>query len=257
MNKILILIAIFFTFNFQSNAQGVAINTTSAAADASAALDVQSTTQGMLVPRMTASQRGMIATPATGLLVYQTDGTAGFYFYNGTAWTSLSGGGSGDNLGNHTATQALNMGNFDITNVKEIMPSRLRFNINQTAYTFTSSNVALWNNPTGICQVISTQIPASHTGNTVVKFTSTLAISLHGFPAGVDGQLLMIMTTGGTSLQINHQSTANGQVAGASQFWNPINSNPIAFGGPGFILCMYDTSLNNGISAWLYILHQA
>ena len=90
MNKILILIAIFFTFNFQSNAQGVAINTTSAAADASAALDVQSTTQGMLVPRMTAAQRGIIATPATGLLVYQTDGSSGFYLYNGTAWTSLN-----------------------------------------------------------------------------------------------------------------------------------------------------------------------
>ena len=120
MNKILILIAVFFAFNFQSNAQGVAINTTSAAADASAALDVQSTTQGMLVPRMTASQRGMIATPATGLLVYQTDGTAGFYFYNGTAWTSLSGGGSGDNLGNHTATTNLNMGGNNITAANNI-----------------------------------------------------------------------------------------------------------------------------------------
>ena len=68
----------------------VGINTTTPAA--SAALDVTSTTQGMLVPRMNASQRGLIASPATGLLVYQTDAPAGFYFFNGTAWTSLSGG---------------------------------------------------------------------------------------------------------------------------------------------------------------------
>ncbi len=61
--------------------------------DASAKLDVTSTTQGVLVPRMTAAQRTSIATPATGLLLYQTDGTPGFYFYNGTAWTSLNGGG--------------------------------------------------------------------------------------------------------------------------------------------------------------------
>lgn len=59
--------------------------------DPSAALDVSSTTQGMLVPRMTQAQRTAIASPATGLLVYQTDATAGFYFYNGTAWTSLNG----------------------------------------------------------------------------------------------------------------------------------------------------------------------
>ncbi len=31
-----------------------------------------------------------ITSTATGLLVYQTDGTDGFYFYNGTAWVSLS-----------------------------------------------------------------------------------------------------------------------------------------------------------------------
>jgi hypothetical protein len=40
---------------------------------------------------MTEAQRNLITTPATGLMIYQTDGTAGFYFYNGTAWTSLSG----------------------------------------------------------------------------------------------------------------------------------------------------------------------
>lgn len=69
----------------------VGINNPSPAA--TAALDVTSTTQGMLVPRMLASQRLLIGTPgtpATGLLVYQTDAPAGFYFYNGSAWISLN-----------------------------------------------------------------------------------------------------------------------------------------------------------------------
>lgn len=57
--------------------------------DASAKLDVSSNNQGVLVPRMTAAQRTAISNPATGLLVYQTDGTSGFYFYNGS-WISLS-----------------------------------------------------------------------------------------------------------------------------------------------------------------------
>lgn len=56
---------------------------------------------------MIQAQRDAISSPATGLLVYQTDGTAGFYFYNGTAWTSLSGGGgspSGSAGGDLTGT---------------------------------------------------------------------------------------------------------------------------------------------------------
>lgn len=69
--------------------QSVSINNSAAAADSSAMLDVSSTTKGLLIPRMTANQRTDIATPATGLLVYQTDGDPGFYYYNGTSWFLL------------------------------------------------------------------------------------------------------------------------------------------------------------------------
>ena len=52
----------------------------------SAQLDVTSTTKGFLPPRMTSSQRSAISSPAAGLMVYQTDGTSGLYYYNGSAW---------------------------------------------------------------------------------------------------------------------------------------------------------------------------
>ena len=55
-------------------------------ADPSAALDIVSTTGGLLVPRMTETQRDDITSAATGLMIYQTDGTAGFYYYNGSGW---------------------------------------------------------------------------------------------------------------------------------------------------------------------------
>jgi hypothetical protein len=58
--------------------------------DASAALDITSTTGGLLVPRMTKVQRGFIDTPATGLMIYQTDGTPGFYYYNGSSWAEVA-----------------------------------------------------------------------------------------------------------------------------------------------------------------------
>ena len=55
-----------------------------------AELEVKSTTKGFLPPRMTNAERNSIATPAAGLLIYQTDADAnnpaGFYFYDGTAW---------------------------------------------------------------------------------------------------------------------------------------------------------------------------
>lgn len=54
--------------------------------NSSAALELSSTDKGFLPPRMTAAQRAAITTPATGLMVYQTDGTAGLYVYTGSAW---------------------------------------------------------------------------------------------------------------------------------------------------------------------------
>ena len=41
--------------------------------DASSALDITSTTGGLLVPRMTAAERDAITSAATGLMIYQTD----------------------------------------------------------------------------------------------------------------------------------------------------------------------------------------
>lgn len=53
--------------------------------DASAKLEVSSTTKGLLTPRMTSAQRAVINLPANGLLVYQTDGVPGFYVNTGTS----------------------------------------------------------------------------------------------------------------------------------------------------------------------------
>jgi hypothetical protein len=55
------------------------------APDGSAMLDVKSTTRGFLMPRMTEAQKNAIASPATGLTVYQTDGITGLYYNSGTS----------------------------------------------------------------------------------------------------------------------------------------------------------------------------
>ncbi|HYV90544.1 MAG TPA: tail fiber domain-containing protein, partial [Chitinophagales bacterium] len=76
--------------------------------NASSLLDITSTTKGMLVPRMTKTQRDAIATPATGLLIYQTNNTTGFYYYSGTAWTAISAKGANTSLSNLVTTTAIN-----------------------------------------------------------------------------------------------------------------------------------------------------
>jgi len=58
--------------------------------DASSALDIASTTKGLLIPRMTETQRDAISSPATGLMVYQTTTPNGFYFYDGTEWSIIT-----------------------------------------------------------------------------------------------------------------------------------------------------------------------
>jgi hypothetical protein len=97
------------------------IGTTSPSA--SAKLEISASDKGLLIPRMTATQKNAISNPATGLLVYQTDLAAGFYFWNGSAWTKLvvptdnvnnvtgtvaiANGGTGSNSGSITGSGAL------------------------------------------------------------------------------------------------------------------------------------------------------
>jgi hypothetical protein len=54
--------------------------------NASAKVQIDSTTQGFLPPRMTLAQKNAIASPAEGLIIYQTDGTVGIYIYSGGLW---------------------------------------------------------------------------------------------------------------------------------------------------------------------------
>lgn len=60
----------------------------------SAELDVTSSTRGFLPPRLTATQRTNIASPAAGLVVYDTD-SAALMVFNGAVWSKLGTGGSG------------------------------------------------------------------------------------------------------------------------------------------------------------------
>lgn len=85
-----ILFFLFLTYHYMlQSQQNVGIGTTTP--NSSSILDISSSNKGLLIPRMDSAQRVNIVSPATGLLVYQTNGqNTGFYYYNGMMWVQLS-----------------------------------------------------------------------------------------------------------------------------------------------------------------------
>jgi uncharacterized protein (TIGR02145 family) len=102
-----ILYAALLLLTIGANAQ-IAIGT--AVPDPSAALDVSSTKKGLLLPRMTSAQRTAIASPATGLLVYDTT-TSSLWYHNGTAWIDTAIGGIYKGSGSLTTNTTVAAGN--------------------------------------------------------------------------------------------------------------------------------------------------
>ncbi|WEK18149.1 MAG: hypothetical protein P0Y49_15260 [Candidatus Pedobacter colombiensis] len=117
-------------FAFSAKAQ-VGIGTSTP--DASAQLEILSTSKGLLIPRMSSTQRNDINSPANGLLIYQTNDTPGFYYYSNGQWqklvnkSELSSGGNGTSgntilSGNGVPSAAVgNNGDFYLDLTKTIL----------------------------------------------------------------------------------------------------------------------------------------
>ena len=82
--NLVLIISSIMLINVQIYAQNVGIGANTFTPDNSALLELQSTNSGLLLPRMTKSQRDAISSPATSLIIYQTDNTPGFYYNAGT-----------------------------------------------------------------------------------------------------------------------------------------------------------------------------
>lgn len=115
--KIILYLVAILTCNYLQ-AQSVSINTDGSTANASAILDVKSTAKGVLVPRMTKTEKNTIPTPATGLLIYQTaPDSTGFQYYDGAKWVWILGSGAVDSskwANNGTHIYNKNTGNVGI-----------------------------------------------------------------------------------------------------------------------------------------------
>ncbi len=95
-NALIIVLLIMATIS-----QGqVAVNQDGSNADPSAMFDVKSANKGVLIPRLSSTQRDAISNPATGLLVFVTTDST-YYFYQGNSWQKVGIASSGWNLNNY------------------------------------------------------------------------------------------------------------------------------------------------------------
>jgi hypothetical protein len=82
---------------FAQNLEGVSIKTSASAPHASAMLDIESSTKGVLIPRLalvsTTDNASPVSSPTTGLLVYNitttNNVTPGFYYWTGSVWAKI------------------------------------------------------------------------------------------------------------------------------------------------------------------------
>jgi hypothetical protein len=84
------VLMLFFTFKINAQTGGAAVNSTGANPDPSAILDVSSDNKGMLIPRLSESERNGILNPAFGLLILNTS-TGCFNVWLGTNWKQICG----------------------------------------------------------------------------------------------------------------------------------------------------------------------
>ena len=145
-------------FAFSVNAQSVGINATGDAPNGSAILDLSSTTKGFLPPRMTYAERGTIASPAAGLMVWCSNcGAYGeLQVFNGTVWTNLTGGAASASVPGAPTIGTATMGNAQAS----------------VAFTAPGSNGG-----SAITSYTATSTPGSFTGTLTQSGSGTITVT--------------------------------------------------------------------------------
>jgi trimeric autotransporter adhesin len=261
-------------------AQNVGIGTTTP--DASAQLDVSSVNKGVLVSRVSLSNvttAAPVASPATGLLVYNTNaGIAGgngvgFYYWTGTQWTQLttsSGNASAWTTNGNLGTTAINfIGTTDANDLRFKVNNQFFGLLSQTQRNIALGENALGNNTTGNRNIaigtsalknninrnqlvaigdsallnngIGATLATEAVGNTAVGVKS-LASNTIGFDNTALGRFSLVNNTTGNT---------NTAVGSDALFFNYTGSENIAM---GYRALLYNQDGNKNVASGMYAL---
>jgi hypothetical protein len=228
MNRIL-LIAGLFMGNLSAFSQNVGINTTGVAGHASAMLDVEASDKGVLIPRVSIGNVSLpapVASPATGLLVYNTNVATtgglgvGYYYWTGTAWAKLLSSNAGVLSIAGTANQVLvanSGGNYTLSTPQDI----------HTGANTVFNSVTAPNDFFGRINIEDTRstnaLPATYSREVHFEFKDRSAISAPG--AGTYGGLMTMAPWSDASGGSNHQLFFNDggifyRTGAAGSAWN-------------------------------------
>jgi uncharacterized protein (TIGR02145 family) len=183
--------------NIFNNSAGVGIGT--AAPDASAKVDISSSTQGFLPPRMTTAQRNAIASPAVGLTIYNTTMNC-LQWWNGTLWYD----GCGNNAPPAAALSTINCGGATTTGT--LTQGSAAAGVSTTV-SYTGGNAGSYSaqtvNSTGV-----TGLTASLAAGTLANGNGSVTYTISGTPA-TSGTASFAISLGGQSCTFTIAVAAN------------------------------------------------
>src|SRR6218665_314525 len=199
--------------------------------DNSAVLELNSSSKGLLIPRMSLQQRAAIQSPATGLMVYQTDMIAGFYYFDGGDWKPITG------ISEKSVADANNWGLFgnvaaanNYLGTTNDIALRLRVNnVNAGSITRVGSNTFYgYSSGTG----------STGTNNVGVGFETLTSVGSGSSNVAIGYQSLRLNTSGAYNLALgnaaltsNTTGTGNVAIGTASLALSDQSSNNTAIGG--------------------------
>lgn len=171
-----VILSSIFIFNSFAQVQKMdraKVGNNSTSINASAVLEVQSSTQGFLPPRMTIAQRNAISSPATGLVIYNTNVNC-LEFFDGTGWfnvctktnSSVVGAITAINCTGATHNGTLNAGSA-ASGVSSVIPYTGGNGGSHNGQTVNSTGV------TGLTATLSAGVFANGSGNLTYTITGT------------------------------------------------------------------------------------
>lgn len=196
MKKLIPLFLILFSMN--SFAQiGIGTETPNAAA----ILDITSTNRGLLLPRMTTTQRNAIASPVAGLTIYNTTSNC-MNIFNGAGWNELCG----------TATQGL-IATIDCAGATHngTLTSGATASSVSSAISYTGGNGLPYSGQT-VTSTGVTGLTANLSAGTMASGAGSLTYTITGTPSG-SGTASFAISVGGQSCTLTRTVYAVGTIA--------------------------------------------